>query len=252
VVNPASVGALVSDREFISAAWLRRLHAESIPFAIRLRSDRRIARWPGASASGASSSGASALPARLFARPILTTEERVLHRVRPNEDSPEDDSSEGDLSETNSCRSLQPVDVAMKRTHLPGTSDPFVILAVWKTDPSHAIDLYRRRWSIETLFAALKPHGFDLEQTHLTAPGHIKRLIGFVALAFVWARLVGEPPTQFKGPPRRKNHVRRQRSRFRYVLDRLQRILTTPRLQPTAFFECLRLLRSPTVFLSCS
>jgi hypothetical protein len=36
------------------------------------------------------------------------------------------------------------------------------------------------------------------------------------------------------------------------VLDRLQHILTTLQSQPTAFFECLRLLRSPTSLLSCT
>ena len=114
------------------------------------------------------------------------------------------------------------------------------------------MDLYRRRWSIETLFAALKYRGFDLEQTHLTAPDRIERLIGLLALAFVWARLVGECRTGREGPPRRKRHGRQQRSRFRYGLDRLQHILTTLRSQPTAFFECLRLLRSPTSLLSCT
>jgi hypothetical protein len=116
----------------------------------------------------------------------------------------------------------------MKRPCLPGTSDPFVILALGKVEPSRAMDLYRGRWSIETLFAALKPRGFDLEQTHLTAPDRIERLIGLLALALVWARLVGERRTQREGPPRRKSHGRRQRSRFRYGLDRLQRILTPP------------------------
>jgi hypothetical protein len=147
---------------------------------------------------------------------------------------------------------LQPVDVVMKRTRPPGTSDPFVILAVWKVEPSRAMDLYRERWSIETLFAALKSRGFDLEQTHLTAPDRIERLIGLLALELVQARLMGERRTQREGSPRRKSHGRRQRSRFRYGLDRLQRILTTPRPQPTAFFECLRLLRRPTSILSCT
>jgi transposase len=47
------------------------------------------------------------------------------------------------------------------------------------------MDLYRERWSIETLFAALKSRGFDLEQTHLTAPDRIERLIALLALALL-------------------------------------------------------------------
>lgn len=42
-VDPALVDALVADRVFISAWWLRRLQAEEVPVAIRLRSDRRVA-----------------------------------------------------------------------------------------------------------------------------------------------------------------------------------------------------------------
>jgi len=185
VVDPASVEALVADREFISARWLRRLQAEGVqaegvqaegvPFAIRLRSDRRVALPEDTSASDAPASDASALPARMFARSIPTGEEHVLRRVHLNTDSSEDAPSER----------LQPVDVVMKRTGPPGTSDPFVILAVWKAEPSRAMDLYRQRWSIETLFAALKSRGFDLEQTHLTTPGRIERLIGLLALALV-------------------------------------------------------------------
>lgn len=230
-VDPASVEALVADREFISASWLRRLQVKEVPFAIRLRSDRRVAL----------SSDASALPARLFARPVKTGEERTLRQVHLAADEPKDP-----------AKPLQPVDLVMKRVGPPRAEDTFVILAVWRAEASRAMDLYRQRWSIETLFAALKSRGFDLEQTRVTAPKRIERLIGLLALAFVWARLVGERRTRREGPPRRKSHGRRQRSRFRYGLDRLQRILTTPKPQPKAFFECLCLLRSPTSVLSCT
>jgi hypothetical protein len=102
------------------------------------------------------------------------------------------------------------------------------------------------------LFSELKSRGFNFEQTHLTALDRIERLIGLLALTFMWACLVGECRTWREGPPRRTSHGRRQRSRFRYGLDRLQRILTTPGPQSKAFFECLPLLRSLTSVLSCT
>jgi hypothetical protein len=145
VVDPASIGVLVADREFISAAWLPRLQAEGVPFAIRLRSDRRVTPTP----------SDAALPARLFARPIPTGEERVLRRVRLNADLSEDDPSE----------LLQPVNLVIKRIAPPGSNDSFVILAVWNVESDRALELYRRRWSIETLFAALKSRGFDAGST---------------------------------------------------------------------------------------
>ncbi|KOR27114.1 transposase, partial [Achromatium sp. WMS1] len=43
---------------------------------------------------------------------------------------------------------------------------------------------YRKRWSIETLFSALKICGFNLEDTHLTQPGRISKLFAIVTI--VW------------------------------------------------------------------
>jgi IS4 transposase len=52
--------------------------------------------------------------------------------------------------------------------------------------------LYRRRWEIETLFAALKSRGLGLEETHLTNPDRIQRLIGLLSLTFAWTHIIGE------------------------------------------------------------
>jgi hypothetical protein len=102
------------------------------------------------------------------------------------------------------------------------------------------------------MFAALKSRGYRLEETHLTAPGRVERLMGLLALAFAWTHVIGERRATREGPPRTKSHGRRQRSLFRYGLDLLRGILTTPEPQPAAFFDCLRGLRSPTAFLSCT
>jgi hypothetical protein len=244
VMDAASIDVLVADREFISVRWLRRLQDEGVSFAIRLRSDRQVARAPdgvptdgvpadGVPADGASRSGA--LPVRLFARPTGVGEQRTLESVRLF-------GEEGPLS----------VDLVIQRIGPPSADDPFVILAVWNVDSSRAMDVYSERWSIETLFAALKSRGFDLEETHVTVPARVERLIGLLALAFLWARLIGERRTRREGPPRRTTHGRRQRSVFRYGLDRLRSILSTPKPQPAAFVDCLRLLRSPTLVLSCT
>ena len=105
---------------------------------------------------------------------------------------------------------------------------------------------------IETMFAALKSRGFKLEKTHLTEPSKIERLMGLLALAFARTHIVGERRAAREDRPRRRSHGRRQRSLFRYGLDLLRGILTTPEPQPAAFFDCLRGLRSPTAFLSCT
>jgi hypothetical protein len=62
-------------------------------------------------------------------------------------------------------------------------------------------------------------------------------------------RWIGDAPG---GPPPRKAHGWRERSLFRYRLDRLQSILTTPEPQHQASFDCLQGLRSPSAFSSCT
>jgi hypothetical protein len=227
VIDASSIEAVLADREFICAGWLRQLQRREIPFCIRLRSDRRI---------GDSEEGPT-LPARMFARPLSPGTERVL---------------EGDRYLFGTEGPPVPVRIVLRHVGSRKAKDPFLVLAAWKTDPGRATELYRRRWEIESMFAALKSRGFDLEATGLTDPSRVERPVGLLALAFSWTRLVGDRRARREGPPSVKAHGRLERSLFRYGLDRLQGILTTPEPQPKAFFDCLRVLRSPTAFLSCT
>ena len=65
-------------------------------------------------------------------------------------------------------------------------------------------------------------------ETITDASPPVSRLIGLLAVAFAWSHLVGEKRAEEHGPPLTKAHGRRNRSLFRYGLDRLQGILTTP------------------------
>ena len=228
IVSPQDIEVVLGDREFISTGWLRWLRDREIPFAVRLRSDRRI---------GLSPEGPS-LPARMFARPLSAHTEKVLDGTRHLF------GTDGEHVE---------VQVVMRRIAARSSGgEQFLILATWGLDPDKATALYEQRWEIETMFAALKSRGYRLEKTHLTEPDRIQRLIGLLGLAFAWTHLVGERRANREGPPRKKSHGRRQRSLFRYGLDRLRKILGSPEPMPASFFDCLRGLRSPTAFLSCT
>ena len=120
-----------------------------------------------------------------------------------------------------------PVHVVVQHIASREAEAPFLILATWKLDSGEAPGLYRRRWEIES-FDALKSRGFDLEATRLTELARIERLIALLALAFTWTRLVGDQRARREGPPPVKTHGHRERSLFRYGLDRLQSILATP------------------------
>lgn len=83
-----------------------------------------------------------------------------------------------------------------------------------------ALALYARRWEIETLFSALKSRGLGIEDTHLSDPDRVSRLVAVCALAFCWAYRMGIE--QEKNQPYQRNikkHGRPQQNLFSLGLD---------------------------------
>lgn len=226
VVEREQIQALVADREFTGGDFLRALKDRGVPFVIRIKRDRRVGRSP----------ESPLLPVRMFMRALSEGQSRRLDGERV-------------------LGGAQSVSVQVAGGRL---SDGSMLILAARAVDSDAVDsealfaLYRRRWEIETLFAALKSRGFDLEATHLTAPGRIRKLLGVLALAYSWARLIGRDRQNREGPPRRCAHGYRARSLFRYGLDRLQEILLNPQHMQDELHRCLRALTHPNSFLSCS
>lgn len=79
-----------------------------------------------------------------------------------------------------------------------------------------------RRGEIETLFAALKTRGFCLEQTHLTDPLRLEKLLALPALTFCWCHKIGEWLHEQKAR-KLKRHGRKPKSLFRRGFDHLRR-----------------------------
>lgn len=74
--------------------------------------------------------------------------------------------------------------------------DYCIVVSATLTD-DQALELYAQRWAIETLatmvaFAGLKSCGFNLEEKHMTKTERLSTLVNLLALAYVWAHLVGE------------------------------------------------------------
>ena len=124
------------------------------------------------------------------------------------------------------------------------------LLLLTNSDPEGAIDHYRRRWEIEALFGALKSRGFDLEATHLRAPGRIRKLVGLLSLAFIWAHLVGLWRREREGPLWRKKHGRLEKSIFGMAWTTFVDCCSLRATAEGAFERCLRLLREPQRVLS--
>ena len=99
----------------------------------------------------------------------------------------------------------------------------YLILATDK-QPEMALEDYKKRWGIETLFQCLKGRGFNFEETHMTFPNRINKLIALLAIAFSWCHVTGEWLASQK-PIKIKKHGRKETSIFRLGLDHIGNFL---------------------------
>lgn len=218
LVDPADIGALVADREFIGEDWLAYLMDERLPFFIRVRKNTCV---------GSEETAAW----KLFSE-LKVGQKRVLAEGRKQ-------------------------NVLGHKLHVVGakylgrSGEPEHLILVCPERPRQALRYYRKRWGIETLFGALKSRGFDLEATHLTDEKRLEKLVGLLALAFAWSQLVGEWRDR-RDPLKTKTHGRLEKSRFRYGLDYLRRIMLNLAEQQEEFLSCLQALVAPRQFLSCT
>lgn len=122
-----------------------------------------------------------------------------------------------------------------------GAKEPMILVSNRSfQDP---LKLYRKRWGIETLFGCLKTRGFHLEDTHITDPDKIERMVFVLTFAFCWALKMGEFKCK-EVPIKRKAHGRKAKSVFRYGLDLIRKALRRIRDNFTEFLEALSLLMS--------
>ena len=118
--------------------------------------------------------------------------------------------------------------------------DDYLIIAT-NAKAEEALEGYKKRWEIETLFKSFKRTGFNFEDTHLTKGERIEKLFALVAIAFCWAHLVGEWLNEIK-PLKVKKHKRLQQSIFRYGLDYIRSILLNIQDKVEEYFTITGLL----------
>ena len=89
-------------------------------------------------------------------------------------------------------------------------------------------------------FSCLETRGFRREETHMSDPGEIKKLIALLALAFLWCHRLGEEKDK-EEPIKVKKHERRANNLFRYGLDYLRKLISPFNRQLTWFKIALSL-----------
>jgi len=110
-----------------------------------------------------------------------------------------------------------------------------------KASKQDNVEIYLKRWGIETLFGCLKSKGFNFEDTHMVDPEKISKLLSLLTIAFCWAHLTGEWLANIK-PIKIKKHQRPARSIFRYGLDYLKNIFFNIGDNFKELFEVVKLL----------
>jgi len=190
------LGSLMGDRGFIGGAWMEWLTKTGVSFVLRLREDMHVF-----------NDAHAPLPLSHVARNLCVGEKMILKgswRLGQNETD-----------------ASPPVRLIILRLD----SGELLSLATDRK-PKTALARYRNRWKIETLFAALKTRGFDLEATHITAPKKLALLVGVLALAAALTYKIGLWATKLK-PTAIKKHGRLAKSIFRRGLETLKKLLAT-------------------------
>ena len=196
---------LTADREFIGFKWFTYLLNKCIHFRIRVKDNFQV-----------TSSKGKQSPIKALFRNLKKGEVRILKKPRK---------------------------ICGVRVFIIGqklSSGEYLIL-VTDVNPETAMDDYRLRWEIETLFACLKTRGFNFESTHLTKLDRINKLVAVLAITFSWCHITGEWLHQQK-PIKIKAHGRPAVSIFRYGLDCLREIVLNLLDNKRRYNQVLRLL----------
>ncbi|MFP4292145.1 MAG: transposase [Cyclobacteriaceae bacterium] len=82
-----------------------------------------------------------------------------------------------------------------------------------------ALNIYQRRWAIETFFQSVKQRGFRLEDTHLDDLERLRKLFTLVAIAFTVCLHIGRWSNKHQKSIEVKNHGYKANSFFRHGLE---------------------------------
>ena len=182
------IKCLTGSKEFIGHAWFAYLLDKTIPFRMRIRANIM-----------ATNSRGAPVPAGYYFRMLKSGEWKILEGRRA---------------------------VCGVRHHAVGLRLPnseYLIL-VTDSNPEGALDDYRERWEIETMFGCLKTRGFDFECTHVVEPERVRKLAALMAIAYCWCVATGKLMNSIK-EIKTKKHGRKEISLFRHGLNELRDVL---------------------------
>ena len=183
------ISSVVADREFIGDKWLSWLELNSIPYHIRIRDNMWFRKPDG----------------EQF-RMSWILQGQKLHTIYNH---PKILYLDNNL-------------VYVSGMRLPN-NEYLIIVSYNKQE--EAIETYKDRWQIETMFKAFKTNGFNVEDTHLSDLKRVDKLITLVSIAFVWAYKTGIHIHLYIEPIKVKKHGRKAISFFKLGLKHISNAL---------------------------
>ncbi len=175
------IEGLLADREFIGTQWFRFLIERKIPFIIRIKQNSVV-----------EIGESGKLPIGRL-RKWLSQKKVVNHPIH-----------------------MWGLSLYVSIEKRKGAKEQMIVVSNLKfEDP---LGMYRRRWEIETMFGCLKTRGFRMEDTHITDPDKIEKVVFVLAIAFCWAYRIGDIRDQAQAIEV-KTHGRKARSLFREGLN---------------------------------
>lgn len=196
------IEVLLADREFIGTQWFRFLIDQKIPFIIRVKQN-------------------SMLDIGENGKLPIGRLRKWLSRKKV----------------VNYSTNLWHLSLYVSIEKRKGAQEQMIVVSNFKFE--NPLERYRRRWEIETMFGCLKTRGFRMEDTHITDPDKIEKLVFVLAIAFCWAYRTGDIQDQIKAIEV-KTHGRKARSLFREGLNLIRKVI---------FGKCI--LRKFRRLLSC-
>lgn len=178
ILGPTRIACLVMDREFIGHQWLRWLKQQGIRFCVRVPKHHSI----------------------LFADGERTTAEELLHQ-------------EGVTHAQDVI-----VDQVVVNLYVGKGKDGELLYLIGSLPCKELKSAYRKRWSIEVFFQALKGRGFHLEKSGLRSLSKMRKLFAVACIAYVICWAVAIEHAKVK-PVKRKKHGYPQYSVFRRGLN---------------------------------
>ena len=196
VLGPHRVGLVVGDREFVGHKWFKYFKDKNILFVMRLPKHHLLTDRQGRRQAIAD------------------------WNLRPGQ-----------------CRQLAEcqVDGVWGGAHVTALAGGEHLFLFGTANPAYLGQLYRKRWTIEACFQNLKGRGFALRGTHLHCRAKLKKLVGFVNLAYAFCVSVGTQLHEKVQPIGTKNHGYKRANFSRHDLNTLRQYSRLGRRADPAF-----------------